>query len=435
MISTLVLSSCEDFTGKNLESAVPPKNGASQIDLLIAQTDRINQGAFTSEKLIANTGFFVVQPLIDMLAGNINGLSESINQHCTFLSIADSIDKDQLEKLREPIRKKWKKATLTYHKLEMMNFGPTKKPTSTVLDSLYSFDGEKKCRVDLSLLQLSLRNRFPRTDIISNYNVRGLDALEPLFFADPDVSRCNRVSPRLQVWFEKTLIERERDVCRYAKHLMKDMTTKVNDLEKEWNARGSNFPAKLLRGALGTTMETINTISQSLFYLDTDVKDKRVAYPAGYDVRIDEVLTKCPTSTCPDNIETPYATMTLEVLLASLEGFQFLFNGINPETMKDGYGIDDLLTERGHSELASNMRDTIQRAVTNVKAISKTETMGSLLAKYDKELCDQTTTTDRKVEICALVEDIRGITSLLKNEYLLALQEFRAPRQAQGDND
>jgi hypothetical protein len=425
-----LFSSCEDFTGKNLDfvetkSEIP----FSIIDNLLSTPTLINQGEYSMEKHLANTSLYIMSPLVEDLNINIQELSAGLNQHCHTIDALPTLSLESLEKLKGPLREKWKRANLTYHKLELMNFGPSADPNSTSLKSIYSFDGEIKCRVDLSLIQLSTRGRFPRTDVINNYNVRGLDALEPILFSDPNESRCKRVTPRITTWLSKPLIEREKVNCKYAKHLLKDMTKKSEELKKAWSPTGGNFSSVLLRGKLGPPIEALNKISQSLFYLDTEIKDIRISYPVGFDVRIDEVIKKCPTETCPENIENYYSDESLNSLVASLEGFNNLFTGL------EGFGFDDLLDSRGHSEISTALKIATESAILNLKKQAKTKNLKDLLKEYDAEKCLETTTENRLIEVCAIVLDIRKITDILKNEYLLALQELSAPRGAQGDND
>ena len=434
LICLLFLASCDDFTEKNLETKT---SGSDQLvntaDLLLGQTDLINSGEFSIEKLLANTGNFVVGPLTTKLDNQISKLDTGINQYCATIAILDDATEEQVLSLRAPLQESWKEAMLTYHQLEVMNFGPAKSATSTSMLSIYSFDGEDKCQIDRTLLQVE-RSRFPRFEVIDNYNVRGLDSIEPLIFADPKKSRCQKVNPRIQAWFDKPLIQKERTVCKLMTHLMKDISLKSSQLEKAWSVRGGNYTASMLKGTVGTSLEVTNKISQALFVMDTLIKDIKTSYPAGFEVRIEEENRKCPQASCPRASEHLYADMALASLQASFIGFKNLFSGTNPETGFNGYGLDDLLVSRGFTSISKSLITDIDIAIANIEKI-KSQSFQDLLSGIDATACEQTTSENRKVEACALVWDIRKVTDVLKNEYLVALAELSAPRQARGDND
>lgn len=432
-----ILTSCDDFTSKNLDVAQPTNEEIDNVDLLLSENSTINSGAFSLEKLIANTGSFVTGPLVEELAKETKELDQAINQHCSTLNILSDLDEDKLETLRAPIQENWKEAMSVYHKLAMMNYGPAAAITSTAMDSIYSFDGIEKCRMDVILLQIDLtgESRLPRFDVINNYNVRGLDTLEPLFFAPANKSRCSRVNGRLTQWFQKPLLAREKQVCILAKHLSQDITAKASELQKAWSPQQGYYTAQMLRGAQGTPIELTNKISQALFFLDTNTKDIKLSYPAGFDVRVGDTLTKCPDASCPGSREHPYAEFGLEALESSLFGFKLLFEGISAQAGTNGLGFDDLLRDREHSDLAKNISTNLDLILENVRSLKKTTTLKEALENIDPTKCEQTTSENRLEEVCALVWDIRKVTDLLKNDYLNALQELSAPRQAQGDND
>ncbi len=440
-LTTLVLTSffsCDDFTQKNIEQAVPPTTPeVNNVDLLLSGSNQINSGEFTLEKLIANTGSLVVEPLVQELKQNIRELDQSINQHCGSLDAFTELKTEQLETLRKPIQENWKKAMATYHKIDVMRFGPVDDGSDTTMDSLYTFDGEARCNVDTQLFLLSVRgtSRLPSLNVINNYNIRGLDTLEALYFADPNKTRCIRANPRVVRWFERPLLEREKTVCTYSKHLLSDMVKKADELAKRWSPQEGYYTAAMLRGGEGSPLEITNKISQALFHLYKSTSDLKLAYPAGFEIRVRGSLTKCPDTSCPEKSEHLYADYGFEAIEASVEGFRHLFFGINPKTGVNGNGFDDLLRSREFDELSDQMKSHVDNFLTNIRALKEKTTLKEALKNIDRTKCEVTTSENREEEVCALVWDMRKITDLLKNDYLSALQEFSAPAQAQGDND
>lgn len=432
------LTSCEDFTQKNIDVATPQQQEINQVDLLLGGSSAINEGEFTLEKLIANTGTFVVEPLVRQLKNDMLGLEKSIQQHCSSLGVFTDLSTEQLQTLRRPVQESWKKAAVTFHKLAAMDFGPADRTKSVILDSLYTFDRQEKCRLDATLFAVSSRgNRsLPGFAQTNNYNVRGLDSLEPLFFADPNKSRCTgRVNPRIAKWFEEPLLKREQVVCSFSQHIVKDMVTKADELAKQWAPSQGHYTATMLRGTVGKPLTVTNNISQTLFSLYSLVREVKLAYPAGLEAKIDGVLTKCPDATCPDKREHTYANFAFDALEASIEGWRMLFLGINPETGTNGNGFDDLLRSRDFDDLAQRMTTYTDTLLENIRTLKAQMTMGETLKNVDPVKCEESTSENRLVEVCALVDDIKKVTDLLKVQYLAALQELSAPAQSRGDND
>lgn len=442
MKNTLLLSltllftvACQDFTEKNLELADNGNpNEVSAGEFLLSNKSQINRGEFTLNKLLANVGVFVVSPLVSQLNQNIDSFSHGLDQYCAALSVMETIDKEDLDVLKKPLQEQWIDSMRVFHQLELMKFGPATDPSSTAVDSIYTFTGEDKCRVDLQLLQVQ-RGRFPRFDVINNYSVRGFDAIEPLIFGDPDISRCTRTNRQLDNFFARPLIERENVACLYMQHITKDMVQKGVELNDAWSESKGRYAFKMLKNKEKATIEVVNQVSQALFALDTVIKDVKVSYPAGFEIRINDVIQKCPAAACPDSREHPYSELSLESLYYSILGFKHLFTGTNVYSDEDGYGFDDLLRTRGFKKLASQMIEHTESLLTTLEKLNKETTLKDLLKDYSQDECQQTDSKNRVVEACALVWDLRKVTNLLKNEYLVALSELSAPRNASGDND
>ena len=242
-LTAMVLTSCDDFTQENLKFNTPPAAAeVNNVDLLLSESNQINTGEFTLEKLIANIGSFVMAPAVSQLDEDVKELNTVLSSHCRALNVLPELTNQQLDELRKPLQESWKKATLSYHRVATMSFGPSSDDTNTFNDSVYSFlknidqDSKFKCQIDSTLFKYSTfsnagrnpQGSLPQFGDITNYHLRGLDALEPLFFADPNISRCRSVHPRVKQWFEKHLLEREKVVCAYTQHLMTDITKKNN---------------------------------------------------------------------------------------------------------------------------------------------------------------------------------------------------------------
>jgi hypothetical protein len=425
IIALLLLASCNDFTERN---EIPKSNfsGTATYD-----------GTFTNERLIGNLGVYIITPTVEKLNKNINELNFDYLNFCNSLNDYenDNFDIETLNSLLEPIQASWKQSMQSYHIFAMMNVGPSAAETSSIMPSIYSFDQQDKCRLDQAVVLYDLRDRLPRFDVIDNYNVRGLDSIERFLFGSQESTICKRNNSRLDQYYAKPLLERTKKSCGFGQHLFTDIVEKSSELQKAWSTSEGYYTKKLLRGSEGTEIEVVNKISQALFFLDTNTKDLKLAYPAGFEVNIDNQVQKCVGASCPQNREHPYANFSLEAILASVKGFKSLFFGINLENNIKGYGLDDLLTSRGHKDIADELGANLDTLIAKLEIQVEKTTLKELLEQITINDCEASSSKNRINEACALVWDIRKVTDILKNEYLAALSEFNAPKQAQGDND
>ena len=127
--------------------------------------------------------------------------------------------------------------------------------------------------------------------------------------------------------------------------------------------------------------------------------------------------------------------MSIEAIVSNLEGFYFAFNGIDPITGVNGMGMDDYLSSQNHQSIAQAMNNAINNARKRFSAHVGKNSLYELSLDVSKNLCDASTSENRIVEICALYQDLRAITNILKNDYILALRDISAPSQSQGDMD
>lgn len=430
LIFIFSLMSCGESVDKSsdtkpvVDESIYDEKGQLKTDVSL-----INQGKFTQEKLIANIGLGLVIPTTAQFAKDTRALKEANEQFCENLANSSEISKEQVEFLKLGVQSAWKNAMGTYHKLELLNFGPVAEETSNFYDAVYTFSDASKCVIDRRVQTYASRGRLPDLNLTDNYTERGLDALEPLLFDDMNKSRCRRVNSRLQAWFDKNIQERQLDVCGYTKHLIADIDLKAKELAKRWSLTGENYLVDILRNEkLGTKLQAINKISRSLFELDS-LRKIKLAYPAGFKTKIGNQVKQCSQDSCPEKAEHLFAKMSVESLLFNLETFKDLFMG------KEGFGFDDFLKQEGYEDLANDFESAINNIIAKFKGMQGKTTIAELTAGISRDECEASTTINRKVEACALMADIKVITDLLKNEYLLALKDLSAPRETQGDTD
>ncbi len=443
LLSLLFLSSCNEFSDRNIDQnqakSVAVENTNEQ---LLGNLEKINEGEFSREKMIANVGTFVMSPTVQSLKDEFTQFSVSYNQFCQTIEVLPELKLETLKQLRIPVQKHWKKSMTWYHRLAAMNFGPGKDVTSTAMNSIYSYDSGSKCTVENSTYNLVVNNKKIEFFKIDNYAKRGMGSIEHLIFSDPTSSACpnsymkDRNPDRVEFgdWFRLGLHQRQKDFCQYNKFLLADIAKKVDELYRAWSPNDGHFTSSMLVGEK-SSIEWLNDMTAALFTLDTVTKDQKLTFPAGLDVMINGQNENCGSESCPNLVEHKFSGFSLNALLASLEGFRALFFGINPVNGQNGMGYDDFLIFRDQVEMVNQVDKATLALINKVRELSKTTTLKEMLTGVNKLDCLSSTSEERKVEACALIADIRVITNFLKFELTNALQEVSVPKEASGDND
>ena len=101
--------------------------------------------------------------------------------------------------------------------------------------------------------------------------------------------------------------------------------------------------------------EAVNAVFDALFYVETVTKDIKLAEPLG--------LIDCGLESCPS--ETALAGGSDRWIRANLAGYRALFTG------GEGTGLDDLLVDAGHDDVAAQMLDALDRAEAAADALNE----------------------------------------------------------------
>ena len=319
---------------------------------------------------------------------------------------------------RDAAREAWRPAMGSWQELEMMQFGPSGS-SLTVMGGqdlrarIYSWPILNLCLVD----QQTVEEGYDDPDALEAVvgGPLGLWAIEYLLFNESTENNCSALNTINQngTWdaMADMIPQRRLD---YAAALSTLVRRRADELVAAWAPSGGNFIAELTdpgrSGAVyGTAQEGLNAISDAMFYLDKETKDMKLGETLG--------ITNCATATCPEAIESQWATWSKQHIIANLKGFQALFLGSSPGT--DALGFDDLFIEMGAPDVAADMAQAIADAITATEAIP-----GTFF-----EALEQNPT-----EMEAAHAAIREITNILKSDFLSVL-DLEAPDRAAGDND
>jgi predicted lipoprotein len=321
---------------------------------------------------------------------------------------------------RERARAAWREATLAWQGLELMQVGPAGLPMVTpggegLRDELYSWPLINRCRVDQELVEAAYEDvdAFAQERV----NVRGLDALEYLLFAEGDQNACapNSAINRDGEWAALGgAVEIDRRRARYAATLAALLRRQGEALLARWTdadgMRDQLTDVGSPGNAFGTTQEALNAFSDALFYLDKEAKDMKLAIPLG--------LSQCEADTCPEALEARLSGHSGHNLLMNVRGFARIFAGTRPDG-SDGPGFDDLLRDLGADALVDEVLAALADA--DAEALALSEDLDATLARDP-------------AAVQRLYDAIKRVTDLLKTQ-LLGMLDLELPNRAEGDND
>ncbi|MCA9625141.1 MAG: imelysin family protein, partial [Myxococcales bacterium] len=253
-------------------------------------------------------------------------------------------------------------AMAVWQRAELMQVGPAGSmmaPGGQGLRALiYSWPLVNPCRIDQKLVDESYGDVDALTAEL--VNAQGLDALEYLLFFEGADNTC---APQLPInadgqWAalgEAELLARR---AAYGAAVADEVATLAERLATTWAPDTGEYAQWLAApGEAGSPYDDVDAaldeVLRAMFYVDTLLKDAKIAFPAG--------IAGCTTDTCPEGLESPWAQRSKEHVLSNLEGYRRMFVG--GASAQEGVGFDDLLIEVGEDALATRMLADIDAAV------------------------------------------------------------------------
>lgn len=300
---------------------------------------------------------------------------------------------------------------------EVFQFGPLGMNSSPggeeLRDPVYSWPLFSRCTMEGYLVsQRYAQDGFANTAAV---NTRGLLALEYLLFYEGTENACPAGSP-LNTEGTWAALGSERAVRRaaYAKVVADDLASRINALVTTWGPEGKNFATSFKTAGKGsavypTDQSAFNAVNLGLFYLEREVKDMKLAWPAN-------VSGFCAEATCPNGLESQFANASRDHLVKNLEGFRKLFVSCNGDA--SGLGFAAYLRASNAAPLADRMSAEIDNSIAAARAIDDNSLRGALADGRVRGLYDQ----------------VKKLTDDLKTEFVTVLN-LELPQEIQGDND
>jgi predicted lipoprotein len=321
---------------------------------------------------------------------------------------------EDTSELEAAAQDQWMSVMGAWAQLDVMQIGPQASSLSAVSggdirDEIYSWPSSvNPCRVD----QITADNSYEDADFFTAnlINGYGLDALEHLLFSDLDTPCPAQVPPLSDGSWEELGEEGiNLNRARYAQVLSAHLETQVVELIDTWSPEGENYSGQLARTTENTPyasdQESLNAVFDALFFLEKTTKDVKLAKPMG--------LMDCSEETCPDDVEGQLSGTSLISIEGNILGFRALFHGA------DGVGLDDLLIDVGHGDLAAQITTDLDEAL---------EALDALEGPLDEAI------VERYDEVESFYTKLQDVTSALKGD-LATVLALQIPSEAAGDND
>jgi predicted lipoprotein len=406
-VSSVLLAACGGGGGGSTSSNVDTNTGSSA-------------GSDSQRTILQKIGENVVIPTYQSVQTEVTSLVASLNTYCTDLENSSVNSSASLINAQS----QWQDAMREWQKAEAFQFGPVADGGGdTIRNRIYSWPSVSACFIDGGVV--SYENDPVNFDVAQQSPRRiGLDGLEYLLFTDSLEHSCstdNSTNNSEDIsWNSRPEAERTLARCHYAEVLASDLNTQMSALLNAWQKEGDNYLNQLSTAGKGSSRydsvrDALKDISDSLFYLDTEVKDSKLAIPTG-------LSSDCLDVSCPDSVESTEAHHSIENIKSNLQGFLAVLEG----------GLNEFLAEVGQEGITATMLVDINSALTQFNQFS--DSLNSSVTGINADDCINTTSTNRIEPACALHADIKNITDQLKSDFVLALS-LSVPATAEGDND
>ncbi len=319
--------------------------------------------------------------------------------------------------LRAKAKEAWLSAIFRWQTLEPWQFGPgamSSLPGGRELrDPIYSWPTGGRCLIEQTIVSKGYTSPDFSSGLVST---RTLLALEYLLF---DEGATNGCAPEATIntsgaWAALSADERTARKAAYAAVVAKDVVGRGRALADAWAPTSGNFANEFAKAGQGskayaTEQMALNAAADALFYVYFDVKDMKVARPAG--------IEKCTAATCLETVESLFAKVARRHILANLEGTRDLLVGCNGGVDPS---FDDLLASRGQQAVTADLVSDLDAAIAATKALPSDDLAAAILSEPAK--------------VRVLYDALKRLGDRLRTEFITIL-DLELPKRIEGDND
>jgi predicted lipoprotein len=344
--------------------------------------------------------------LLEQVGAHVGGTYDTFATEATALTGAiDAWCAAQDAPTRAAAQEAWRTTMDVWQAADAVLLGTAAVNMKTLRNRIYSWPLVNSCAVDHDTA-----NRWADPD---GYDVttrldnrRSLAAVEYLLFTASLESACPEGSEPAG-WAALSDADRLLARCEIAAIIAGDVAAQAALVRGAWDA-----DLAALTGA-ASLHESVNVVSDALFYVDTMVKDMKLGESSGI------AINSCGTveEPCLAEVEHRPADHARAAMLANLASLRAAFTGtVGGE---DGTGFDDFLIAVGAEEVSTRMVGELDGGIAAVEAIDE-----SYLAALDTDYAD----------VVAAHAAIKLFTDDLKSQFLTVLG-LEIPDDVAGDND
>ncbi len=381
-------------------------------------TEPVDDG-FDRAAMLTHIGERVVRPEVSAFAQRAGALATAASAWCAAAQGGGTPDASARLQAQQAAQSAWKAAMVRWQRLEVLRIGPAAMNDGELRDKIYSWPVVSACAVDQAV---ALRHADPASVDVAKAlpNRRGLDALEALLFRADTAHACSPVAAP-KGWDQLDEDSRWQARACYAAAAAADLQASGDTLSDAWKVGGGDYAA-VLKGAGGSgnpwssQREALNALSDTLFYLDAEVKGMKLGQPAG------KVANSCGTADapCAKELESPWAKHGKVNVVENLRAFEALLFGIGSDGV-EGVSFDDWLVKVGAQALADKLRADTAALRKAVDAIP-----GALGTAIEDEA--------GRAKVTEAWAAGKEVSATLKSQFLTTLS-LDLPDAAAADND
>ena len=333
----------------------------------------------------------------------------------TFEQKANALALSPTDEARKEAQNAWTGAIDEWQKLEVMQYGPEAIKTQPggldLRGPIYAWPLFNRCLIEQQLVSKVYETGFSSLLV----NSRGLGAAEFLLFYGGSDNVCGSTAA-INIdgtWSTISAGELASRRAGYINTIATNIPSLAHTLSAAWDPAQGNFVNELAQAGRGsatykTDQFAFGALNDALFYVESDVKDMKVARPLG--------IANCENETCPEGIESPFAKRGKQHLVNNLAGFRMVFFGC----AANGNSIDELLVAVGASNIANNVKAALDEADAAIAALKSPDL--------------QTALTEENGQFRAVHEALKKLTNILRTEFVTVL-DLELPKRIEGDND
>jgi predicted lipoprotein len=375
---------------------------------------------FDEKALVANLVDNIITPTFQSFSTTASNTLNTVTSYCAIEADGEKTAAEKQTAL-DAAQQSWRDAMVVWQHAELMQLGPLKDDDGQLRNLIYAWPAKSLCGVDQDVVyfedgQINKDPSKPYDIALRTATRRGLTSLEHLLFSTNYDHSCSIANEALADWNARTVEARKVSRCNFAVEVSKDLEANAQLLTDKWLATDGYAAALKNAGEPGNQFESahkaVNVISDALFYMTEQLKDKKLGLPLGYE------SNSCGLEACPQDVESSIATHSLQNILANLDAFEKLFTG-NGNNSEVTTGFDDFLVEEG----GTDTRDLMLKGIADSRAATN-----AISGNLQQAL---TTENEKVVETHNKVKDI---TDQLKHDFINKLA-LELPKSSAGDND